>query len=684
MPTPGQLPPVPPNFTGRSSELAALNGLLTDADSGQPVTLAVIMGAGGAGKTSLALRWLHGVRERFPAGQLYAELGGHAADAAARPPDVLGWFLRSVGVAPERVPLGLAEAAALWRSVTTRQRLVILLDNAVSAGQVRAVLPGPGPSLVAVTTRWRLGGLAIDGARFTELGPLDDNDAVELLGRILGPGRVSAEPEASNAVVRLCGGLPLAVCVSAARLAPNPRWRVGRIAAELASERHRLAALTLGQDLSVRAAFDVSYAALPAQAARAYRLLSLIPSPDFGLSLAAAALAAAPAEITGLLDALTGASLLEETPADRFRFHDLVRLHAREHAAEAETDTERHAVISRSVDWYLASAVAADLVVIRDRWQLGGLYDRARLGQPAFASPAQALGWLESELPGLLAAVDTAHSKGLHEQAWQLCEALWGLFVYRRHFRQWISSHEVGLASAQASGDRRAEARMRDQLGFAYLSLHRYPQAQEQFTEACRLAAQARHRLGEAAPMEHLGLAELAMGHPDEALPYFVQVRETYEDLGRVRGAALAARHIGEAHRDAGRYAEAAHALAEARRIFAALPDPYNEARTMTSLAGTHILAGRPRDAAGLLHQALATMTSRGARDKQAGIHVLLADAAELLGDSTRAHDQLERALALYADLGAPEAGQVRLRLAGRDPAEDQQVMRSEHDTAPP
>jgi hypothetical protein len=253
IPGPGQLLPVPPAFTNRSAELAALAVLLDPAESARPLTLAVIMGVGGVGKTSLALRWLYQVKDHFPAGQLYADLGGHVPASAVRPAEVLGRFLRAVGLPPGSVPTDLEEASGLWRSVTTGRRLIVLLDNAASAAQVRAVLPGPGPSLVAVTTRWRLGGLAIDGAHFTELGPLAEPDAIDLLGRIAGAGRVSADPDAARSVVRMCGQLPLAVCVSAARLAPNPRWPVSRMATELASERDRLTALSPDEDLSVRA-----------------------------------------------------------------------------------------------------------------------------------------------------------------------------------------------------------------------------------------------------------------------------------------------------------------------------------------------------------------------------------------------------------------------------------------------
>jgi tetratricopeptide (TPR) repeat protein len=684
MPVPGQLLPVPANFTDRSGELAALSGLIAGEGPPEPLTLAVVVGVGGVGKTSLVLRWLHEVRGRFPAGQLYADLGGQVPDEAVAPGEVLSRFLRALGVAGERVPAGLEDQAGLYRSLTDGQRLIVMLDNAASAAQVRALLPGPGPSLVAVTTRWRLAGLAIDGARFTELGPLAEPDAVELLDRVAGRGRARSEPAAARAVVRLCGRLPLAVCVSGARLAPHPSWRVERVAGELAGERGRLAALSLSGDVSVRAAFDVSYRALPAGAARMYRLLSLIPGPGFGAGLAAVATGLGPEAAAGLLEVLTGACLLEETGEGRFRFHDLVRLHAREQAA-AEPAAERDAVTARAVGWYLGKAVAADLVVIPGRWRLGDRYDQARQSAPAYDSPAGALAWLEAELPGLLAALQAAQDQGLHEEAWQLCEALWGLFINRKHFAYWASSHRIGIASARACGNPRAEARMRDQLGYGYLNQRRYQDAAAELRQALALDRQDGHRIGEATELEHLGQVDLGLGRPGQAIERFAEARVIHRQIGVPRGVALMTCRIGEAHRDAGRYQEAISDLGEARRLLARLPDPFNEARALTGLGQALISAGQPGEATGPLTEALAAMTRLGSRYEQARIHTALAEAAVLLGDSGGARSHLEEALEIYAGIGAPEAAEIRQRQAALGPAvPGAQATASDTDTIPP
>lgn len=648
-------------------ELAELDRVAAEYDLVRRLAIAVVLGVGGVGKTSLASQWLHRNSERYEGGTLYADLHGETLTTAMSPSEVLTGFLAALGTPPERIPLNVDEQGKLFRSLTSGRRMLILLDNAASAAQVRVLLPGPGPgpgsSLVMVTTRWRISGLAMNGARFIELGPLDDRSGAELLTRMVGDDRVTAETDAVRSVVRLCGGLPLAICVAGARLAGHVRWPVRRVAAELASEQRRLAALTIAGDFSVRAAFDVSYQALSADAARMYRLLSLIPGPDFSQELAAVAADTDPRQAAASLDALTSASLLDETVEQRFRFHDLVKLHARERA-DAEAAHERTAAITRALGWYLVQAVAADLVIIPGRWRLNPMYEQARASPPAFGGPLDALQWMESELPGFLAAVRTAHDEGLHEQVWQLCEAISGLFTYRKYFRHWIDTHTLGLVSAQACGDRRAEGRMRIQLGYVYLNLRRIEQAREEFTRALALAREEGHRIGEATALEHMGLVDMSLRQPEQANRAFVTARQIYQQIGRPRGVMGMTRHIGEAHRDAGRHEQAVQYLLEARRMAAALPDRYNEARCLTSLGQAYLKAGQPDPAARSLSEALGILVSLGGRYEQARVHAALADALLDLGQGASAQEHLADALAIYSEIGAPEADEIRQRLS--------------------
>ncbi|HEY1623951.1 MAG TPA: tetratricopeptide repeat protein [Streptosporangiaceae bacterium] len=664
---PAQLPLAAAYFTGRSPELARLQRAAEEYDPVRRLAVAVVTGPGGSGKTSLVTHWLHRVSETYEGGALYADLHGHSLAAAASPGDVLTGFLSALGTPPDRIPVDLEEQAKQYRSLTNGRRVLVLLDNAATAAQVRVLLPGPGPapgppSLVAVTTRWRIAGLAIEGARFLELGPLDDQSGAELLTRMVGADRAAAEADAIRSVVRLCGGLPLAVCAVGAQLVSHARRPVGRIAAALTSERDRLATLTVNGELSVHAAFEISYQSLSAAAARLYRLLSLIPGPDFGPQLAAATAALSPEEASRLLDELSAASLLTETSEQRFQFHDLVRLHARDHAL-AEPAGERRTTTARAVGWYLATAVAADIVIIPGRWHLNPMYEAARATAPAFAGPPDALQWMESELPGLIAAVRTAHDEGLHEQSWQLCEAMWGLFAYRKYFRHWIQVHLVGIVSAQACGNAPAEARLRVQLGLAYLNLNQPDQAHGEFLQSLALAREGRHRVGEASALEHLGLTELSRGQAEEAMGLFCRARDVYAQIGVARGVMGTTRHIGEAYRDAGRPEQAVRHLLDARRLAAALPDPYNEARCLTSLGQTYLKAGEPGPAADALGEALLLMERLGGRYEQARIHLMLADVLVRPEQAGRVRAHLTDALTLYAGIGAPEAEDIRRRL---------------------
>ena len=691
-PLPGQLPPLPANFTDREGEIGVLEGLAAEPDAAHRPAVVVVVGSGGLGKTSLASHWLHRVGGRYPDGILFADLGGQSLAGAARPGDVLAGFLRVLGVEPELIPLDLGAQAAMFRSVTAGKRVAVFLDNAVSAAQARVLLPGPGPmpegapgpvslpgsagdlpgggriwpSLVVVTTRWRITGLAVEGARFLELGPLKEPAARELFGRMAGAGRVAAESAASGEVVRLCGGIPLAVCVSGARLAAHPRWPVSRIVGELAAEHGRLSALSLAGDLSVRAAFDASYQALPADAARAYRMVAQIPGPDFRADLAAAVLDDEE-HAQELLDALADASLLTEGPDGRYHLHDLVRLHAREQAGSGPPG-EREEAVARSVSWYLREAVAADLVVLPGRWRLGPLYERASVAAAAYSSPAEALGWLESQLPGLLAAVQAAHDAGLHPQCWQLCESLWGVLLFRKHYTAWLTSHQTGLRSAQACADDCAEAQMRIQLGAVHRSLGHLGAAEQYFRRALELFRNAGHRLGEASALDQLGVVQLRQGRYAEAISCFEQARDIHQDIARPRGVALMNFNIGQALAASGQQDEAIDYLRTADRQFAAIAESYHRARTLAVLGGALLQAGRAGEAAEPLREALALTGEIGASYDRAHVHVRLADLADTLGQPGRGREHLEQALALFADLNAPQADGVRARLARYGP----------------
>jgi hypothetical protein len=397
VPLPRQLPAGPGRLVDRAGELGMLDGLLAGTARGP--LLVVITGAPGMGKTAVALWWLHAHHGEFPDGQLHADLGGHGGEAVA---DVLARWLRALGVPPEWIPAAEAELAALWRSVTAGRRLAVLVENAASVAGVRMLLPGAGQSVVAVTSRRRLPAAAGDGARFIHVGPLPAEAAVGLLGQIAGAGRVAAEHAAALRLVAYCGSVPLAVCAAAGQLAISAGERIADAAAGL----DPLNTLDDGADkeTGMRTGLDAAYAALDPGTARAYRLLGLHPGPDFTPGLAAAALYASRAEARAMLARLATACLAEPAGQGRYRFHDLIRAHARDLAGQQEPAEGRSAVLARIAGWYLCNCAEAERLLQPYRHGL-----RRDAAPPPREGPevtaATALDWMEAERHGLRAIV---------------------------------------------------------------------------------------------------------------------------------------------------------------------------------------------------------------------------------------------------------------------------------------
>jgi hypothetical protein len=317
------------------------------------------------GKTALAVHLAHELAPDFPDLQLYVNLHGYEPAQRLAPTQVLDRFLRTLRVLPEELPSELEEQAARYRGLLAGRRALVVLDNASSAEQVRPLLPASASCLVLVTSRDRLAGLvATEGARVLMLDVLAPSEALDLLSRTAGPGRVDAEPEAASKVVRLCGYLPLAVRIAGARLATRPGMSLAALAERLSDERARLAELSAG-DVGVRASFALSYQALDSDVSRMFRRLGLIPGPDFGRFVAAALLGRTPDEAERLLESLVDAHLVEmASRTGRYRFHDLVRLYAREKARTEESDSDREAALRRMFDWYLDIADAAERLLI--------------------------------------------------------------------------------------------------------------------------------------------------------------------------------------------------------------------------------------------------------------------------------------------------------------------------------
>ncbi|MFE0025874.1 tetratricopeptide repeat protein [Amycolatopsis sp. NPDC059021] len=666
-PVPRQLPPVPAHFIARPAEMSALDRVAeTGTGQGGVPGVAMVAGPGGVGKTALAVAWATINADRFPDGQLYADLRGFSTGSAVTPEEVLGRFLRSVGVPPERVPVELAEQAALFRTMTAGKRLLVLADNALSTAQVRPLMPASPECVVLVTSRLRLDGLYADGAEFVDVSPLPQGRAVELLTRSLGPRRAAGEGPQLGELASLCGRLPIALRVACARLVSRPRWPVERVVAELKDERQRLQRLSAGEEMSVDAAFDLSYQALPDETARLYRLASEHPASEFEAGVAAAAARMPEDEAIDGLQALVDASLLEELGGDHYRFHDLLRLHAR-----AQPDEDREAARLRVAHWFLHRTTRANMVVIPLRWRVSDVCERYRDAPAMFRSGGEALDWLDGQLPNLLAVLEDTVSMGQDELAWQLCEALWELFLHRKHYHHWLSSHELGIAAARRCGHEVAESRLRCQLARAYLDLRRFDEAERECLTAAELARRNGSKHNESVAMNQLGMA--AQGREDigAALVYFGKSLVLEQELGIERGVANRHRRIGEALLRAGRDAEAAGHFASAVAIYARLGDTKDEAKVLIGLARIDARAGALDPARQRLERAQDVLSTSGSAVYQADVLIAFAEIAEDNGDPASARTHLRQALRLCDGVSAAYVERIQTALTRLATAED-------------
>jgi tetratricopeptide (TPR) repeat protein len=657
LPVPFQIPSAPRNFTGRKPELDALSQWLS-ADQGRTI---VLSGTAGVGKTALALHWLSQLRENFADGLLFIDLGRRTSKPVTAS-DALEWFLLALNVKPENVPVEEAQREALYRSVTAQRQLAVLLDDAVSAAQVRPLLPLGDNSITVVTSRFRLSGLAMDGAHWFEVDPLDVPRSLDIFHRMLGAQRVRAEMEAARELAHLCGGLPLALSIVGARLATRPRRQLAQEVSNLRVERRRLAGMSIEGETSMEAIFDVSYAELADDAAMLYRACAQHPSPDFGVPAAAAALEWDGERAENALNRLLEANFLTEIDDRRFCYHDLLRVHAKQRAQDIDPVEIRTTTLRRMIEWYLDEAVLADQVVHPHRPRLGPRYGSTT--EVRYEGESAALAWLEVRRAHYNSAIAIAAQQEWHDLVWQICEALWGFFLHTRHYGDWIRIHQMGIASAQAISHHAAEARLRSQLGFAYAKLRRYDESVEQNSVAYRLAEGDQDTQAMATATSQLGRVARETGDLPAALRHYTRARDLQAEIGQWRGVALSRRRIGQVLGKLGRHRQATAEFRAAAQTMLRLGDTTQYARTLLALAESSIQADQIDDAAAPLHEALSLMRDLGSRYYQAEVLAKLAEVAILQGNHSSAVDSYRQAAELYTGVEDPLAEVMRTRLA--------------------
>jgi DNA-binding SARP family transcriptional activator len=638
---PAQLPPEPPGFAGRTGELGWLHALLPDlADSGAgsaACRVALITGTAGVGKTTLAIRFARQAARRFPDGQLYVNLRGFdPASPPLAPGTALVGFFEALRVPPQHVPSGLAAQTALLRTVLHGKRMLLLLDNAHDAEQVRPLLPGSPGCMVVVTSRSQLTGLvAAEGARPLALDVLSAAEAVELLTGRLGSQRVSAESGAVAALVEHSAGLPLALSVTSALAVMRPTMKLADLAAELADARGRLDALQTGDTTTdLRAVFSWSADKLSEPAARLFRLLGLHPGPDISAAAAASLGATTFAQARTALAELTRASLLTEGPVGRFGCHDLLRAYGAEQAATTLSEAERSATRLRITDHYLRSAHAAAALLYPARAPVPLPPAANGVGGEAFDAYDAALAWFVAEQRVLRNVLEHAEAQGLDEHCWKLSWYWAPLLKRRGRLHELHGLQCTALRAAGRLGDRDALAHVHYELGHVSGRLGDYGTADEHlrralelFTELDDASGIGKARYGLGTLLDHQGRFDEALEHavaglrlrrlvgdraaiaysensvgwiqahlglPDQGLLYCRRALALHHESGSRTGVADTLDSIAYAYGRLADYAQSIAHYEQAIEMYRLLGDPQGEATSLLDLGDIQLASGQP------------------------------------------------------------------------------------------
>jgi DNA-binding SARP family transcriptional activator/tetratricopeptide (TPR) repeat protein len=663
---PHQLPAAVPGFVGRLPVLSALDKLVAEDPA---IPIATVDGTAGVGKTTLAVHWAYTVADRFADGVLYVNLRGfHPGRAAVDPGVAVRGFLDGLGVPARRIPPGLDAQAALYRSLLAGRRMLILLDNARDAEQVRPLLPGAPGCFVLVTSRNQLTSLvAVEGAQSLTLDVLGHDEARELLSRRLGAERLAADPETVEEIIARSARLPLALAIVAARAAARPGFPLSAFLTELRDSQRRLDALSGGDPATdIRAVLSWSYRALTDDAASMFRLLGLHPGPEISVA-AAGSLAALPVRKAGeLLAELAAAHLAAEPALGRYSLHDLLRDYAAEQAERRCEVAERNAAQRRVLDHYLrtAHAAARRLDPNRDPITLApavpGVTPEQVRDLPA------ATGWLRVEYAVLLATVDLAVEMDADVHVWQLTWALMDYFNRSGHWHDQAATFDTAVRAARRLGDRSAEGYARRLLARALGRLGRYEEAEDHLRQTIDLFASLGDLTGEA--HTHIGLSWILEheGRTGPALRHDQQAFALFEAAEHVVGQARALNNIGWRHAQIGDKDQALVYCRRSLRLCQQIGDNYDEAIALDSIGYVHHSLGDHRRAIAKYHAALRLYRELSHRDGEAETLTHLGDTHYHLGAFEAARQAWREALDILDQLGHPGADQVRAKLNGR------------------
>jgi DNA-binding SARP family transcriptional activator/tetratricopeptide (TPR) repeat protein len=648
---PFQLPPDLPDFSGRREAVKNVIGLISGGSSGAWPAVASITGMPGAGKSTLAVHVAHQLRDEFPDGQIYLDLAGDDL-GTVDPHGALGQVLAGLGLATAAMPATSEERTAVLRSLCADRRLLLVLDNVQTAEHVLPLLPASASCGMLVTSRSHLAGL--QSWPRVELAPLDHDDGVELLARIVGPDRVRAEPDAAARVVELCAGLPLAIRIAGTRLASRDHQSLCWLAARLDDKHTRLDELAIA-GVAVRSSFDLAYRSLDPVAQHALRILALLELPDFGAWIAAAAFGHSIRAAEDIIDGLVQARLLTVTAGrgldvPRFRFHQLVRLYVRDIAASSESPQVIADAVSRAYRACLAAAARMDQrlhshvpVVTSDRAS-------THAGQPPDRTEPAA--WFTNEHATIVAVVHGAAARGWTDLAWDLALTSQRFLESHHHFRDWHDVASAGLAAAQASGNHIAEAMMRCSLGEVYMVQDEHDGAAGVFSAAlalttgtggCEQRARARALLGLSCVYAARGL----LGESAAAARKTIEIVDGQLDRDVEAGAWMS---LGATQHQQGELAAATASFQHALAGFTATADRMNQAILLVNMGTTNAAAGRLEEAERCYRQSALICQQIGFRNGEGFAYTALGRLLRCRGDDVGAEQSLRAALAIVRD----------------------------------
>ncbi len=662
---PRHLPPIGPYFTGRTAELAALSSAADRLGYGSGPLL--ITGMAGVGKTMLAVAWAHQVAHRYPDGQLHVNLRGFDPSGKAIPAEqALRGFLEALGVAPRTIPQDFEAQVGLYRSLLAERHMLVLLDNARDAAQVRPLLPGTGMCQAVVTSRIEMAGLAVaEGAFPLRLNVLPDADARRMLAGRLGRERMRAEPDAVDELIEVSGRLPIALAIVAARAAARPDFPLSAMVEETRGALRGLEAFHTGDsDIDLRALFSRSYEDLGAEAARLFRLLGMHIGPYIGADAAASLLGAPVRKVRPLLGELNRAHLVTEPKPGRYGFHDLLRAYALQSVHTVETAVQRQAAQRRILDHYLHTAYSAALLLSPRRVPIAIESMDRGAAQQRLRDRDEAMRWFAAERDVLLATIEHAAMAGYHGHAAQLGWALSDFLELCGHFHDWIAAQHHAVAAARRLPDSNTLARNLIILGNACTYAGAYDQAEPALHEA----RDTFRRLGDLnwqGRCEHaLGGVLEQQGRYAEALECGRRSLELYRAGGDPDGQARAHNAIGWALSCLGEPEQAIEHCEQALQRYQEIGSINGQAATWDSLGSAHLALQRFDRALHCFEQAISFARGSNDRYNEARVLIHVGDARQGAGEGAAALGAWRDALAILDDLDHPDAADVRERMA--------------------